>query len=38
MKTLTLLAFAALSVTATTTASAQAVESGYPRGTLASIG
>lgn len=35
MRTLTLLAFAALSATAATVASAQAVESGYPRGTLA---
>lgn len=35
MKTLTLLAFAALSASAATAASAQAVESGYARGTLA---
>src|ERR1044072_6960466 len=35
MKTLTLLAFAALSAGAATTASGQAVESGYARGTLA---
>lgn len=35
MKTLTLLAFAALSAVAATAASAQAVESGYARGTLA---